>query len=197
MLKATRTLIAGEANGEILELDEPLSFWGGFESETGTIIDQAHPQVGQSLVGKIVIMTVGRGSSSASSVLAEAIRDGTAPAALILQESDEIIVLGAIVADEIYQTVMPILLVGKIVIMTVGRGSSSASSVLAEAIRDGTAPAALILQESDEIIVLGAIVADEIYQTVMPILLVDDVTYRDVASLTAAQITADGQIDPR
>ena len=43
---------------------------------------------------------------------------------------------------------------------------------------------------------LGAIVADEIYQTVMPILLVDDVTYRDVASLTAAQITADGQIDP-
>ena len=102
MLKATRTLIAGEANGEILELDEPLSFWGGFESETGTIIDQAHPQVGQSLVGKIVMMTVGRGSSSASSVLAEAIRDGTAPAALILQESDEIIVLGAIVADEIY-----------------------------------------------------------------------------------------------
>ena len=136
MLKATRTLIAGEAHGEILELDEPLSFWGGFESETGTIIDQAHPQVGQSLVGKIVMMTV-------------------------------------------------------------GRGSSSASSVLAEAIRDGIAPAALILQESDEIIVLGAIVADEIYQTVMPILLVDDVTYRDVASLTAAQITADGQIDPR
>ena len=136
MPEATRTLIAGEAHGEILELDEPLSFWGGFESETGTIIDQAHPQVGQSLVGKIVMMTV-------------------------------------------------------------GRGSSSASSVLAEAIRDGTAPAALILQESDEIIVLGAIVADEIYGTVMPILLVDDATYRDVASLTAAQITADGQIDPR
>ena len=44
---------------------------------------------------------------------------------------------------------------------------------------------------------LGAIVADEIYGTVMPILLVDDATYRDVASLTAAQIAADGQIDPR
>ena len=42
MPKATRTLIAGEAHGEILELDDPLSFWGGFESETGTIIDQAH-----------------------------------------------------------------------------------------------------------------------------------------------------------
>ena len=43
MLNPTRILVAGEAQGEILVLDEPLSFWGGFESETGTIIDQAHP----------------------------------------------------------------------------------------------------------------------------------------------------------
>ena len=110
MLNPTRILVAGEAQGEILVLDEPLSFWGGFESETGTIIDQAHPQVGASLSGRVVMMTVGRGSSSASSVLAEAIREGTAPAALVLQESDEIIVLGAIVADEIYGIVMPILI---------------------------------------------------------------------------------------
>ncbi|MEM9466296.1 MAG: DUF126 domain-containing protein [Actinomycetota bacterium] len=111
MPDAARVLVAGETRGAVLALDEPLSFWGGFESETGTIIDQAHPQVGESLVGRIVMMTVGRGSSSASSVLAEAIREGTAPAALILQESDEIIVLGAIVADEIYGIVMPILIV--------------------------------------------------------------------------------------
>ena len=111
MPEATRVLVAGETRGEILALDEPLSFWGGFESASGTIIDQAHPQVGASLVGRVVMMTVGRGSSSASSVLAEAIRDGTAPAALILQESDEIIVLGAIVADELYGIVMPILIV--------------------------------------------------------------------------------------
>ena len=111
MPDASRVLVAGAAAGEGLALDEPLSFWGGFESETGTIIDQAHPQAGTSLVGRVVMMTVGRGSSSASSVLAEAIREGTAPAALILQESDEIIVLGAIVADEIYGIVMPILIV--------------------------------------------------------------------------------------
>lgn len=111
MPDARRVLVAGEARGEILVLDEPLSFWGGFESETGMIIDQAHPQAGESLVGKVVMMTVGRGSSSASSVLAEAIRQGTAPAALILQESDEIIVLGSIVADEIYGIVMPIIIV--------------------------------------------------------------------------------------
>ena len=111
MLEASRVLVAGETTGPVLALDEPLSFWGGFDADTGTIIDQAHPQRGESLVGRVVMMTVGRGSSSASSVLAEAIREGTAPAALILQESDEIIVLGAIVADEIYGLVMPILIV--------------------------------------------------------------------------------------
>ncbi|MFN3219488.1 MAG: aconitase X swivel domain-containing protein [Acidimicrobiales bacterium] len=110
MPEARRVLVAGEARGVVLALDEPLSFWGGFEPETGMIIDQAHPQIGESLAGKVVMMTVGRGSSSASSVLAEAIRQGTAPAALILQESDEIIVLGAIVADEIYGIVMPIII---------------------------------------------------------------------------------------
>ena len=36
-------LIAGEARGTVLALDEPLSFWGGFDAETGTVIDRAHP----------------------------------------------------------------------------------------------------------------------------------------------------------
>lgn len=111
MPEASRVLIAGEARGPVLVLDEPLSFWGGFDAESGTIIDQAHPQVGESLVGKVVMMTVGRGSSSASSVLAEAIRDGMAPAALVLMESDEIIVLGAIIAEEMYDITMPIAIV--------------------------------------------------------------------------------------
>ena len=104
-------LVAGEARGVVLALDEPLSFWGGFDAGTGTIIDQAHPQVGESLVDKIVMMSFGRGSRSGSSVLAEAIREGTAPAALVLSESDEIIVLGAIIAEEVYGITMPIAIV--------------------------------------------------------------------------------------
>jgi len=111
MPDATRILVAGDAAGPVLALDESLSFWGGFESQTGCVIDRAHPQVGQSLAGRIVTMSVGRGSSSASSVLAEAIRLGTAPAALIMLESDEIVVLGAVVAEELYAKVMPVLLV--------------------------------------------------------------------------------------
>ena len=74
MTDARRMLIAGEARGTVLALDEPLSFWGGFDAETGTVIDRAHPQVGASLAGRVVVMPFGRGSSSGSSVLAEAIR---------------------------------------------------------------------------------------------------------------------------
>ena len=132
MAEASRVLVAGEARGPVLALDEPLSFWGGFESESGTIIDQAHPQVGASLVGKVVMMTVGRGSSSGSSVLAEAIREGTAPAALVLMESDEIIVLGAIVAEEIYGITMPIAIVDA---ATYAELASAGSAVIAP---DGT-----------------------------------------------------------
>jgi predicted aconitase len=38
------TLVPGAASGPILRLDEPLSFWGGLDSATGTIIDRLHPQ---------------------------------------------------------------------------------------------------------------------------------------------------------
>ena len=38
------TLVPGSAAGPVLRLDEPLSFWGGLDSATGTIIDRLHPQ---------------------------------------------------------------------------------------------------------------------------------------------------------
>ncbi len=104
-------LVDGEAEGSTLALDEPLSFWGGFDAESGVIIDQRHPQAGAVLTGKMLVMTSGRGSSSASSVIAEAVRLGTAPAAIVMEEADEIVALGAIVADELYGLRMPVAVV--------------------------------------------------------------------------------------
>jgi predicted aconitase with swiveling domain len=108
-----RSLSPGTAAGTVLRLDEPLSFWGGLDSETGLIIDRRHPQVGANLAGVILVMERGRGSSSGSSVLAEAIRNGTAPAAIVMAADDEIVALGAIVADEIYQIRASVVVVGK------------------------------------------------------------------------------------
>jgi predicted aconitase with swiveling domain len=123
-LAVERTLVAGPAAGPALVLDEPLSFWGGLDAETGRITDAHHPQVGESIAGTVLVMAVGRGSSSASSVLAEAIRLGTAPRAMVMRESDEIIVLGAIVAEELYGITMPIVLVSAETMAGIATGES-------------------------------------------------------------------------
>ncbi len=106
-----RPLSPGNAAGTVLRLDEPLSFWGGLDAETGEIIDRRHPQVGVNLAGAVLVMERGRGSSSGSSVLAEAIRNGTAPIAIVMAVPDEIVALGAIVADEIYKIRVPVVVV--------------------------------------------------------------------------------------
>jgi predicted aconitase with swiveling domain len=108
-----RTLVAGSAEGEALVLDEPLSFWGGIDPATGEVIDVHHPQAGRNVTGTVLFMPSGRGSSSSSSVLAEAIRAGTAPAAIVLLEPDPIVALGAIVARELYGTAMPVVVTGE------------------------------------------------------------------------------------
>jgi uncharacterized protein len=105
---AAQSLVTGTAKGTVLRL-EPLSFWGGFDSTTGCVTEPSHPQYGICLSQKIVVMESGRGSSSSSSVLAEAIRLGTAPAAFLLLEVDTILATGALVAAELYQLDCPIM----------------------------------------------------------------------------------------
>lgn len=104
-------LVAGEAEGPVLVLAEPISFWGGVDPATGRINDVHHPQFGVGVSASILITTEGRGSSSASSVLAEMIREDCAPAAILMERADPIIVLGAVVASELYDLVMPVLTV--------------------------------------------------------------------------------------
>ncbi len=103
-----KSLVAGIAQGTAQKL-EPLSFWGGFDSRTGCVTEPSHSGYGMCLSQKIVIMESGRGSSSSSSVLAEAIRLGTAPAAFLLLEVDTILATGALVAAELYKLECPIL----------------------------------------------------------------------------------------
>jgi uncharacterized protein len=104
------TLAPGAASGPVLKLDEPLSFWGGLDSATGTIIDRLHPQRGASVAGRILMMPGGRGSSSGSATLAEALRLGKGPAAILMLERDAIVVVGAMVAAELYELACPVAL---------------------------------------------------------------------------------------
>jgi uncharacterized protein len=106
-----RPLVDGEAEGEALVLDAPLSFWGGYDPTDGRIIDRTHPQRGETAAGRVLVLPAGRGSSSSSSVLAEAIRLGTAPAGIVLGVADPILVVGALVARELYAITVPVVVV--------------------------------------------------------------------------------------
>jgi predicted aconitase with swiveling domain len=109
-----QTLVAGQARGPAVVLDEPLSFWGGFDAASGRVTDQRHPQVGRCLSDAILVMPAGRGSSSASSVLAEAIRAGTAPTGIIMSAPDTIVALGAVVAHELYSVACPVVVLSPV-----------------------------------------------------------------------------------
>lgn len=100
--------LAGEAAGQALVFSQALSFWGGIDAETGDVIDHSHPGLGQNVAGSILVMPSGRGSSSSSSVLAEAIRRGTAPAGILMERPDPILAVGAIVAEFLYDIRMPL-----------------------------------------------------------------------------------------
>ncbi len=104
-------LVDGQASGPVLVLPESLSLWGGLDPETGEIIDRRHPNSGENVAGKVLVLPLGRGSSSASSILLEAVRQGKAPAAIVLAETDAILALGAAVAREMYDRTPPVVVV--------------------------------------------------------------------------------------
>ena len=110
MIKST-VLNAGTAQGPVQVLTEPLSFWGAFDPRSGKIIDTHHPQCGVTLSGSILLMRESRGSGTAPGAIAEAIRRGNAPAAIILITPDINLAVGAAVATRLYGKPCPILAV--------------------------------------------------------------------------------------
>jgi uncharacterized protein len=94
-------LIDGAAvQADAMVLTAPISFWGGVNPRTGQVADVRHPQFGQSISGKVLMIPATIGSSSAAAVLLELVHAGLAPAAIILHEPDAILLLGLIVANE-------------------------------------------------------------------------------------------------
>ena len=109
---AATVLVPGRVTGPVLALSEPLSLWGGADPVTGRIVETRHPDHGRSIAGRILLMPAARGSSSSSSILAELLRLGVGPLAIVLGERDEILVVGAVVARELYGVECPVLLLG-------------------------------------------------------------------------------------
>ena len=104
-----KPVISGKAEGAVLSSDEPLSFWGGYDHRTGEITDRRHPLSGQNASGKILMLPFTKGSSTTTAVLLEAVRAGTAPAAILSKSSDSFLALASIVAEKMYRKPIPII----------------------------------------------------------------------------------------
>ncbi len=109
MERPGRAYAAGEAEGPALVLRAPLSFYGGVAVATGEIIDHSHPDRGRVVMGHVLVIPGGRGSSSSASVLAEAIRLRTAPLGIVLARPDPIMLVACLVAQRLYGLYLPMM----------------------------------------------------------------------------------------
>jgi predicted aconitase with swiveling domain len=82
----------------LLVTNAPLSFLGGVDPKTGTVIEPGHPLNGQSIAGRVLAFPHGKGSTVGSYVLYGLARNGVAPAAIVNEEAEPIIVTGALIA---------------------------------------------------------------------------------------------------
>ena len=99
-LQAEVLLPGAALRGRALALTAPISFWGGVDPKTAQIADARHPEYGQNISGRILLVPETVGSSSAAAILLELVHAGRAPAAIVLHHPDAILLLGLIVAKE-------------------------------------------------------------------------------------------------
>jgi predicted aconitase with swiveling domain len=109
---AGHIVVAGRAEGDALVTSEPLSFWGGYDFHSGAIIDRHHPLAGVHAGGRILAVPFSKGSSTTTAVLLEAVRAGTAPAAILTTGVDSFFALASIVADVMYGKSFPVIALG-------------------------------------------------------------------------------------
>ncbi|HDJ66421.1 MAG TPA: DUF126 domain-containing protein [Nitrososphaeria archaeon] len=94
-----RAIWSGWARGEALVSNQPISFYGGVDPETGKIIEKGHELEGRSLAGKILVFPYGKGSTVGSYIILRLKKRGIAPKAMVNIRCEPIIAVGAIIAE--------------------------------------------------------------------------------------------------
>ncbi|WP_286784752.1 aconitase X swivel domain-containing protein, partial [Pseudomonas sp. UBA3153] len=93
--------------------DLGLSFWGGIDPFSGEVIDRHHPLSGAIVTDRVLAIPSGRGSCTGSSVMLELILNGHAPAALLLEQVDDILTLGVLIAEQMFGRSIPVVALGR------------------------------------------------------------------------------------
>jgi predicted aconitase with swiveling domain len=94
-----RKIVEGACTAEALVTTKPISFLGGVDPADGKIIEKNHDLCGECIKDKILVFPHGHGSTVGSYVIYSLAKKGLAPAAIINQTADPVVVVGAIIAN--------------------------------------------------------------------------------------------------
>lgn len=87
--------MSGKATGQVVKLDEPLSFLGGVDGSTGDL----RVGKGGNVAGKVLVFPKGKGSTVGSFVMYDLMVHGVAPAAVVNESAETIVATGAVIAS--------------------------------------------------------------------------------------------------
>jgi predicted aconitase with swiveling domain len=82
----------------------------------------------------------------------------------------------------------------KILAVPFTRGSSTTTAVLLEAMRAGTAPAAIVTTDTDFFFALACVVADELYSASLPLVALGKVDFAKLCTNDEIQVMNDGRL---
>ena len=103
-----KTAVYGNVRAELLWANEPMSFWGTVDPQSGLIRDNRHALYMKNMAGKVLAFTTPKGSSGTGLIILEQIRTGCAPAAIINLRSDSVVLTGPIIAKRFYNVDIPV-----------------------------------------------------------------------------------------
>lgn len=96
-----RCIVKGKGSGEALVSRDPMCFYL-CDPATGIVIEKNHPLHGKSLAGKVLVLQSGKGSSVVQvDGFYQLWVNGNLPAAIIVRETEPVLVSSAVVVDAV------------------------------------------------------------------------------------------------
>jgi predicted aconitase with swiveling domain len=102
-----RSITRGVSQGEALVTKQSFMFPHGIDTTTGIVTDVRHELHGLDISGKVFVFPYGKGSTTGSTWILEAIRNDKGPLAMINLETEPIIATGLILGELLYGRTTP------------------------------------------------------------------------------------------
>ena len=110
-----RSVVGGKAKGEALVTRMPLNFTASFSkpgnilpTRRGVIMDRHHELFKQNVKGRVLVFPACIGSTFTGMMLLQVIEDSAAPAAMVVQDADSLLVSGSILGRAWFNRSFPI-----------------------------------------------------------------------------------------